>query len=71
MLVTNDKYESLSERWAARFDDRDDEDLANEIWARQLAARERAMAEPFKGPPVMDSATPSTTKNPGERPSAG
>jgi len=71
MQVSNDKYESLSERWAARFDDRDDEELANEIWARQLAARERAMAEPFKGAPVMDPAAPPTSKTPGERPSAG
>jgi hypothetical protein len=40
--------ESLSQVWGNRFDDRDDEELQREMWARSLAAREKAMAQPFK-----------------------
>ena len=46
------KSESLSEVWAARFDDRDDEDIACELWARRLASRDLAMAQPFKNFPM-------------------
>lgn len=48
------KPESLSEVWAARYDDRDDEDLACEMWARRLASRDLAMAQPFKDFPLAD-----------------
>ena len=48
------KSESLSEVWAARFDDRDDEDIACELWARRLASRDLAMAQPFKNFPMAD-----------------
>jgi hypothetical protein len=51
------KSESLSEVWAARYDDRDDEDLACEMWARRLASRDLAMAQPFKDFPMADEAT--------------
>ena len=50
------KSESLSEVWAARYDDRDDEDLACEMWARRLASRDLAMAQPFKDFPMADEA---------------
>ena len=45
---------SLSDVWAARFDDRDDEDLAVQMWSRRLASREQAMAQPFKNFPMAD-----------------
>jgi hypothetical protein len=45
---------TTSEVWAARFDDRDDEDLAVQLWARRLASREQAMAQPFKNFPMAD-----------------
>lgn len=48
------KADSLSEVWAARYDDRDDEDLACEMWARRLASRDQAMAQPFKDFPMAD-----------------
>jgi hypothetical protein len=48
------KPDSLSEVWAARYDDRDDEDFACEMWARRLANRELAMAQPFKDFPMAD-----------------
>lgn len=40
--------ESLSQVWAKRFDDRDDEELQREMWSRSLTQREKAMAQPFK-----------------------
>ncbi len=52
--MSTDKSESLSEVWAARYDDRDDEDIACEMWARRLATRDLAMAQPFKNFPMAD-----------------
>jgi hypothetical protein len=46
--MSNDKAESLSDVWNARFDDRDDEDLAWHVWSQRLAAREKAMAQPIR-----------------------
>jgi len=46
--MPTDKTESLSEVWSARFDDRDDEDLAWHVWSQRLAAREKAMAQPVR-----------------------
>lgn len=40
--------DSMSQIWGQRFDDRDDEELQREMWARSLALREKAMAQPFK-----------------------
>jgi hypothetical protein len=54
--MSTTKSESLSEVWAARYDDRDDEDLACELWARRLASRDLAMAQPFKDFPMADEA---------------
>jgi hypothetical protein len=48
------KPESLSDVWAARYDDRDDEDFACEMWARRIASRDLAMAQPFKDFPMAD-----------------
>ena len=46
--MSTDKTESLSEVWNARFDDRDDEDLAWHVWSQRLTAREMAMAQPIR-----------------------
>jgi hypothetical protein len=46
--MSTDKTESLSEVWSARFDDRDDEDLAWHVWSQRLADREKAMAQPIR-----------------------
>jgi hypothetical protein len=50
--MTSEK--STSDVWAARFDDRDDEDLAVQMWSRRIASREQAMAQPFKNFPMAD-----------------
>ncbi|MEJ6023966.1 hypothetical protein [Ramlibacter sp. PS4R-6] len=46
--MSTDKTETLSEVWNARFDDRDDEDLAWHVWSQRLAEREKAMAQPIR-----------------------
>jgi|GEM_PF-5000533 len=46
--MSTDKIESQADVWDARFDDRDDEDLAWQVWAQRLAAREQAMAQPIR-----------------------
>ena len=46
--MSTDKTETLSDVWNARYDDRDDEDLAWHVWSQRLAARERAMAQPIR-----------------------
>jgi hypothetical protein len=53
---SNDKTESLCEVWNARFDDRDDEDLACHVWAQRLAMREKAMAQPIRNFAMPDEA---------------
>ena len=54
--MSSDKFESLSDKWNARFDDRDDEDLACHVWARSLAKRDAAMAQPFRNFAMEDLA---------------
>jgi hypothetical protein len=46
--MSTDKTESLSDVWNARYDDRDDEDLAWHVWSQRLAMREKAMAQPIR-----------------------
>jgi hypothetical protein len=46
--MPGDKYQSLSELWSERYDDRDDEELAFHIWAQNLAQRDQAIAHPIK-----------------------
>jgi len=46
--MSSDKNESLADLWAARYDDRDAEDLVSDRWALRLAMRDQAMAQPFK-----------------------
>jgi hypothetical protein len=54
---------------AARYDDRDDEDIACEMWARRLASRDLAMAQPFKNFPMADEMAAEREKpqSPAER----
>jgi hypothetical protein len=54
--MSSEKTESLSDMWSARFDDRDDEDLACHVWAQRLAAREKAMAQPIRNFALPDDA---------------
>lgn len=56
--MSSDKSESLSEVWSARYDDRDDEELACHVWAQQLAVREQAMAQPVKSFDMPDPPAP-------------
>jgi hypothetical protein len=58
--MSSDKPESLSDKWSERFDDRDDEDLACEVWSRRLSLRDEAMANPVKGVAMNDDAKPSS-----------
>lgn len=58
------KPESLSDVWAARYDDRDDVDIACEMWARRLASRDLAMAQPFKDFPMADELPGDSEKSP-------
>ncbi len=44
--MAGDRSKPLSEIWAARYDDRDAEDLACQRWERGLTLRDRAMAQP-------------------------
>ena len=59
--MSSDKFESLSDKWNERFDDRDDEDLACHVWARSLARRDAAMAQPFRNF-TMDDLPPDPEK---------
>ena len=57
-MSSDKQHPSLSEIWSERFDDRDDEELACQVWAQQLAARERAMANPIKSFDLPDEKAP-------------
>lgn len=52
--MSSDKFQSDSEVWSARFDDRDDEELACHVWAQRLAVRDQAMAQPITGVVMPD-----------------
>ena len=56
--MSSDKMESLVEVWAARYDDRDAEDLACRQWAAGMTIRDQAMAQPFKNFVVADELAP-------------
>lgn len=56
--MATDKPQSLSEVWSERYDDRDDEDLACQVWAQQLALRDQAMAHPVKAFDMPDEEAP-------------
>jgi len=60
--MSADKPESPAQIWGARYDDRDDEELACQLWARSLASRDRALAQPFKNFPVADESADSANK---------
>ena len=56
--MSSDKTESLADVWAARYDDRDAEDLACHRWAAGMSMREQAMAQPIKNFVVADELMP-------------
>jgi hypothetical protein len=56
--MSSDKYESLADVWAARYDDRDAEDLVSDRWALRLAMREQAIAQPFKNFEMPEETAP-------------
>jgi len=56
--MSSDKYESLADIWASRYDDRDAEDLVSDRWALRLAMRDQAMAQPFKNFEVPEESAP-------------
>jgi hypothetical protein len=56
--MSSEKSESLAEVWGARYDDRDAEDLACENWARRMALRDQAVAQPIRNFVVPDDAAP-------------
>ncbi len=66
--MPNEKTESLSDVWNARFDDRDDEDLAWHVWSQRLAAREKAMAQPIRNFSLPEDAPREAANDP--KPSA-
>lgn len=70
--MSTDKTESLSEVWNARFDDRDDQDLAWHVWSERLNDREKAMAQPIRNFTMPDeSAARPARETPGDsKPSA-
>lgn len=57
-MPSDKQHQSLSEIWNERFDDRDDEELACHVWAQQLAARDKAMANPIKAFDMPDDKAP-------------
>jgi hypothetical protein len=56
--MSSDKYESLADVWASRYDDRDAEDLVSDRWALRLAMRDQAMAQPFRNFEVPEESAP-------------
>jgi hypothetical protein len=56
--MPSDKYESLADVWASRYDDRDADDLVSDRWALRLAMRDQAMAQPFRNFEVPDETAP-------------
>jgi hypothetical protein len=56
--MSSDKSESLADVWAARYDDRDAEDLVSDRWALRLAMREQAIAQPFKNFEMPEETAP-------------
>jgi hypothetical protein len=47
--MSSDKVEPLSDLWTSRFDDRDDEELAHQVWVQQMSQRDQAIAQPIRG----------------------
>lgn len=58
-MPSDKQPQTLSEVWNARYDDRDDEELACYVWAQQLALREEAMAHPIKAFELADEKSPN------------
>jgi len=61
--MSSEKPESLAEVWSARYDDRDAEDLACESWARRMALRDEAVAQPIRNFVVPDAQGPTADQD--------
>jgi hypothetical protein len=70
-VMPSDKFESLSEIWSARYDDRDDEALAHHMWNQRMAARDRAQAHPVKDFVMPDPTGPGATGTDPDKPGSG
>lgn len=68
--MSSEKTTSVSDVWAARYDDRDDEDLACERWAMRLTMRDKAMAQPVSNVSLPDSYAPESDAGTAGKPSA-
>jgi len=66
--MSSDKLGSLSETWSARYDDRDDEELANHLWSQRMAARERALKHPISKDFVLPDPKAGELQEPVDRP---
>ena len=62
-MPSDKQQQSLSDVWSARYDDRDDEELACHVWAQSLARRDQAMAHPIKSFELMDEKTPNPDRS--------
>jgi hypothetical protein len=56
--MSSDKVEPLSDLWTSRFDDRDDEELAHQVWVQQMSQRDKAIAQPIRGFVMPDEQPP-------------
>ena len=66
--MSTDKLGSLSETWSARYDDRDDEDLAHHLWSQRMAVREHALKHPISQDFVLPDPKAGEQPEAGERP---
>jgi len=60
--MSSDKVEPLSDVWIARFDDRDDDELAHKVWAQQMSLRDQAIAQPIRGFSMPDEQAPDVAQ---------
>ena len=66
--MSTDKLGSLSETWSARYDDRDDEELAHHLWSQRMAVREHALKHPISKDFVLPDPKAGEQAEAGERP---
>jgi hypothetical protein len=60
--MSSNKVEPLSDVWTSRFDDRDDEELAHQVWVQQMSQRDQAIAQPIRGFVMPDEQAADLTK---------
>jgi hypothetical protein len=65
--MPSDKNGAMPQTWAARYDDRDDEELAARVTARRLAARAGMKQAPTQSPRAEDAAQGAEARPTGPR----